>query len=283
MPPSKGLITIAIGKKYIVQAKSLSRSSMLHAPNTIRAVMTDIPEDLKDYYDIVIPYKQEYGNPFALKLKLPLYAPFDKTLYIDADSLILHPIDMYWDFLLDQPFVYEGKVFLRGFWYFDIEKIIKQIDVPWIPIFNSGMFLFEKNKTSESIFAAAYNYHENNGAFDIPAFRDKMLPDEPFLAMALARHNIKPVEKDYGRFSRTLIGAENIHINAVKGIGFFRKNGELVFPLIVHFCGRFGRFLLLREAVRLFFYFNLSLGNLFIGLCSLFRKIIKKEKRGTAP
>jgi hypothetical protein len=280
MHPSKGLITIAIGKKYIAQARSLSRSCMLHAPNTIRAVMTDIPKNLKDYYDIVIPYKQEYGNPFTLKLKLPLYTPFDKTLYIDADSLILHPIDMYWDFLLDQPFVYEGKAFSEGFWYFDIEKITKQIDVPWIPIFNSGMFLFEKNETSESIFAAAYTYHENNGVFDIPVFREKMLPDEPFLAMALAKHNIKPVE-DYGRFSRTLIGAENIHINAVKGIGFFKKKEKVVFPLIVHFCGRFGRFLLFREKIRLFFYFNLSLGNLFFALCSLIRRITKKERKGT--
>jgi hypothetical protein len=275
---SKGLVTIAIGKKYISQAKYLAYSCMLHAPNIIRAVMTDIPDMLENYYDIIIPYKKEYGNPFALKLKLPLYTPFEKTLFVDSDSLALHPVDMYWDFLIDQNFAYEGKIFSEGIWYFDIKKIIDQIKVPWIPKFNSGMFLFEKNDITEDIFAVACDYQENNKLFGIPVFREGMLPDEPFLAMALAKYDIQPVE-EYGRFSRTLINAEKIHINAVKGFGFFLKNGKNFSPLIVHFCGRLGRFLFYWEKKRLFFYFHFSFSFFFKAHHSLIRKILKNKKR----
>jgi hypothetical protein len=278
MFPPKGLITIAIGKKYALQAKYLAYSCMLHAPNIIRAVITDVPDILNSYYDIVIPYNTEDGNPFTIKLKLPLYTPFEKTLYIDADSLVLHPIDMYWDFLADHDFAYQGEIFSEGFWYLDIKKTIEQIHVPWLPKFNSGMFLFKKTETSQRIFAMACDYSENSGAFDIPFFREKMLPDEPFLAMALAKNNIEPVE-EYGRFSRTLIGAENIHINSIRGIACFVKNGTPVSPLIVHFCGRFGRFLFFREKLRLFFYFNHLINCILSSFFLFIRKTLKKGRR----
>jgi hypothetical protein len=277
MPPSKGLITIAIGKKHAIQAKYLAYSCMLHAPNIIRAVITDVPDILKSYYDIIIPYNPDAGNPFAIKLKLPLYTPFDKTIYIDADSLVLHPIDLYWDLLIDQVFVYEGKTLSHGLWYFNIEKTIKQIDVPWVPKFNSGMFLFEKNELSQAIFTMAYNYMENNNAFDIPFFRGKMLPDEPFLAMALAKHAIEPV-KEYGRFSRTLIGAEKIHINVPRGIGYFVKNDRTVFPLVIHFCGQLGKLLFFREKLRLFFYFNNPIDFILTSLLTCLRKKVKSKE-----
>jgi hypothetical protein len=102
-----------------------------------------------------------------------------------------------------------------------------------------------------------------------------MLPDEPFLAIALARLGIEPVE-DHGRFSRTLIGAKNIHVNAVKGFAFFRKDGRAVFPLIVHFCGRFGRFLLFWESLKLRLYCNPPIATFVMGLFSRLRKLLKK-------
>jgi hypothetical protein len=276
MPPDKGLITIAIGKKYALQAKYLAYSCMLHAPNLIRAVITDTPDILDNYYDIIIPYNPEYGDPFATKIKLYLYTPFDKTLFMDADSLVLHPIDMYWDFLSENAFAYEGKALSEGFWYFDIKKTAQQIQVPWIPKFNSGMFLFKKNELSQNIFAMACDYLENNSAFDIPFFRGKMLPDEPFFAMALTKHGIEPVE-EYGRFSRTLIGAEKIHINVIRGIGYFIKNGIPVFPLVIHFCGQLGRFLFFREKLRLFFYYNNLVDFMPSVLLTYIRKKLKNE------
>jgi hypothetical protein len=116
--------------------------------------------------------------------------------------------------------------------------------VSWIPQFNSGMFLFDKSEKATAIFEVAREWMKNQGSLGVPFFRANMLPDEPFFAMALAQHDEKPFE-DHGRFCRAPIGAANIHLDVIKGVSYFRTvYGYYVYPLTVHFCGRFGRFLL---------------------------------------
>jgi hypothetical protein len=277
MTNKKGLITLAIGEKYIRQARYLAYSAILHAPQVLRAVVTDKPELLADFYDMAIPYNPDYGDPFAAKTRLHLYTPFAETLYVDADSLVMHNFGSYWETLKERSFVYEGALLHEGEWYFDIEKIRLQLSLPWIPKFNSGMFLFRNDETTRAVFDTASDYlaRQKKENLDIDFFRETMLPDEPFLAIALARLGIEPVE-DHGRFSRTLIGAKNIRANVVKGFAFFRKNGRAVFPLIVHFCGRFGRFLLFWESLKLYFCFNPPVSMFIMRILSMIRKLLKK-------
>jgi hypothetical protein len=275
---NKGIITIAIGEKYARQAKYLAWSCMLHTPWVTRAVITDRPEFLSPYYDIIISYKKEYGQPFSLKTQLYKYSPFFETAYIDADSLVINNFDYLWRFLEYRSFVYEGKTYTDGIWYFDIAQTIKQMDILWIPKFNSGMILFKKDDIAQSIFDTAYGMMINNKDIPVDFFRGQMLPDEPFLAIALAKKNEIPINsnEEYGRFSHTLIGAEHIRINAVKGFAGFVKNGRPVFPLVVHFCGKFGQIFYIREKLRLFFCFNPPLTTCFAALFSLIRNIRKK-------
>jgi hypothetical protein len=277
MEISKGLITIAIGEKYVRQARYLAYSALLHTPHALRAVVTDKPELLTDLYDIVISHNPDYGDPFATKTRLYLYTPFEETLYVDADSLIIHNFDSYWTCLAGQSFVYEGTLLQEGEWYFDIDKIIRQLSLPWIPKFNSGMFLFRNDETTRAVFDTAFDYLANQKEknLGVDFFRGTMLPDEPFLAIALAQHGIKPAD-DHGRFAKSLIGAKNIHINVIKGFAFFIKNERAVFPLIVHFCGRFGRFLLFWESSKLYFYFTPPFSTFIINVLSLVRRILKK-------
>jgi hypothetical protein len=275
----KGLITIAIGKKYISQAKFLAYSCMLHIPCLIRSVITDKPQLLSAFYDITIPYNPEYGDPFATKTRLHLYTPFQKTLFVDADSLIINDIDAYWDALRERSFAYNGTKINSGFWYLNVSKLINRIGVSWIPEFNSGMFLFNRTEKVKNIFETAYNFLKNFNDEDIGFFRKKMLPDEPFFAMALAQFHEEPY-KDYGRFSRTLIGAKRIHLNTTRGIAWYFKDDRPVFPLVVHFCGRFGRFIYLFEKVRLFFYFSSPIRRILFFLLSGIRNIIKGRNNG---
>jgi hypothetical protein len=277
MAETKGLITIAIGKKYVRQARHLAYSAILHSPHVLRAVVTDRPELLEDFYDMAIPYNPDYGDPFATKTRLYLYSPFEKTLYIDADSLVMHNFDSYWECLNEHSFVYEGTLLNEGEWYVAIAETIRQLSLPWMPKFNSGMFLFRKDEKAKAVFDTAYDYltRQKEKDLSVDFFRGTMLPDEPFLSIALAKHGVKPMD-DYGRFSRTLIGAENIHVNVVKGFAFFIKNGKAVSPLIVHFCGRFGRFLLFRESLKLYFYFTPPVSTLIMNILSAFRKLLKK-------
>jgi hypothetical protein len=265
---NRGLITIAIGEKYAVQAKYLAYSCMIHVPAMIRSVITDKPDMLRSFYDIIIPYNPDYGDPFETKTRLHLYSPFKKTLYLDADSLVMNNIDLYWKFAKTGSFVYFGNKCTEGFWYnLDIKKWINEISVPWLPVFNSGMFLFDNSGISKDIFETAFYFFHHHENLKFPLFRGRMFPDEPFLAIALAKHNIEPVN-DFGRFSRTTIKSKNIHIDVLKGIAFFYKDGKMVSPLVVHFCGRIGKQIYPREKVKLFFYFNTPLNSFLVYLCS---------------
>jgi hypothetical protein len=272
----KGLITIAIGNKYIKQAKYLAYSAMLNAPNIKLAVITDKPEVLARFYDIIVPYNPDYGDPFATKTRLHLYTPFYKTVFVDSDSLIMNNIDSYWETLDQNSLVYEGKLISKGDWYFDVANVIKQLDLPNIPKINSGFLLFKNDETAKSVFDVANDclINQKEKGLNVDFFRGKMLPDEPFLSIAFAKHNIPPFQ-DYGRFSRCLNGISNLHIDVIKRVSFFIFYGRRVNPLIVHFTGRFGQFLLFIESVKLFFYFNPPVRTAFLSVLALIRKIYK--------
>ena len=253
----KGILTVAIGKKYVDQARFLSYSCMLNSAHTLRAVITDSPESLSRFYDIIIPYNKN-DDPFSLKTRLYELTPFDQTLFLDADSLIFHPIEYFWSFLDDQSYVYEGRKITSGEWYFDIGKTCKLIGTEWIPLFNSGMILFSKCDKTKEFFKTAYYYFANHKSegISIPFFRGQNYPDEPMLAMALAKHNMEPIN-DYGRFSHTLIKAKKIHLNIIKKVANFYKDEKTMYPLVVHFCGRRGNLYYLREKIRLWLHFHI--------------------------
>ena len=252
---NNGIITIAIGKKYINQAKYLAKSCIINTPHTLRAVITDLPKKLHPYFDIIIPWNSN-DDPFSLKTRLFELSPFDKTLFLDADSLVFHNIDNYWYFLDESFYVYYGKKLKEGNWYFDINKVCKLINVSWIPIFNSGMILFKKCIESKNIFDTSKLYFFNHLEKDlnIPAFRNNKYPDEPAIAISLAKYNIEPIN-DFGRFSRTLIKAKHIRLNILKRIAYFIKDDNFVYPLVVHFCGRKAAIYYFIEKLRLFLHF----------------------------
>jgi hypothetical protein len=186
-------------------------------------------------------------------------------------------IDSYWETLDEHSFVYQGKLISEGNWYLDIAELVKQIQVPSIPKINSGFFLFKNDETAKSVFDMANDYlvNQKERGLNIDFFRKNMLPDEPFLSIAFAKHGILPFQ-DYGRFSRCLNRTSCIHLNVIKRISFFLAYGQWVHPHIVHFTGRFGRFLLLIESCRLFFFFNPPLSSFFSAIFSMFRKILKR-------
>jgi hypothetical protein len=259
MTASKGIITIAVGEKYAKQARYLAMSCMLHCPWITRAVITDRPELLDNFYDITVLYKKEMGQPFSLKTRLYDLSPFEKTLYIDSDSLVVNNVDVLWDYIKNRTLAYEGAKITGGVWYYDINDAMRRINVPWIPKFNSGMFLFNKDEAAKAIFETAYKLMTGNNELGIEFFRGNMLPDEPYLAAAFALNNIIPIDysEECGRFSRTLIGADHVKINSVKGFASFNKNEKPVFPLIVHFCGGLGGLYYFREKFRLILYYTL--------------------------
>ncbi|GAB6392368.1 MAG: hypothetical protein TREAZ_0686 [Treponematales bacterium] len=273
----KGVITIAIGKKYADNAKYLALSAMLHAPHLHRAVITDCPKIVESYYDFVIPFDGDAMNPFALKTRVYRYTPFEQTLYLDADSLIMQNIDSCWDAFTERHFIYRGFLRTEGVWYFDRAEVIKALGIEWLPAFNSGMFLFDKSAQARAVFDIAFEYMTNHGELGVDFFRGKNLPDEPYFAIAFAKHNILPYEEECERFSRGISDVCYLNLNVIKGVSYIQSNsGKHAFPLIIHFFGRFGAHFYRREKRRLYFYFNPLFSKLLSFLLVSIRNLFKK-------
>lgn len=256
----KGLITIAVGKKYNKYAKYLAYSCILHSPAIIRAIITDNCEYFKGLYDIIIEYKQEMGDPFYVKLNLQHYSPFYETLFIDADAMVYNDLHFMWDYFKDRSIVYNGAKLKEGNWYVkDVSKTLELLDIPWLGQLNSGIFLFKKDETGIKVLNYAAELHTHHEGIEIPFFRGKMLPDEPFLAIAFGKYNVSPIEEkeDFGRLGRSLMNPDSIYLDITKGISRYTRNGHWVFPSVVHFTGStIGDMYYKAERIRLFFYFN---------------------------
>jgi len=259
----KGILTLAVGKKYNNQAKYLAYSCILHSPTLPRAIITDDCEYFKELYDVTIQYTADMGDPFAVKLKLHHFSPFFKTLFLDADTLVYTDLHFMWDFFAEQSIVYQGVCKKEGNWYFkEIADVLKYYNVPWVGKLNSGIFLFRKDETGINVMNYASELRESHGDISnplpaqvtLPNWRGKMLSDEPFLAIAFGKYEQLPIENDFGRMGRSLIGIKNVKLDITKGISKYIKEGKVVFPAVVHFVGGKKTYYF-EERMKLLFYY----------------------------
>jgi hypothetical protein len=250
----KGILTIAIGKKYNRWAKYLAYSCILHSPSLPRAIITDDCKYFNGLYDVIIPYTADMGDPFFVKLKLQHYSPFFETLFLDSDTLVYTDLRFMWDYFGSQSIIYAGTCLKEGTWYFkEIGDILKYYDIPWVGKLNSGVFLFRKDETGINVLNYAAELHEDHGDINIPLLGNKMLPDEPFLAVAFGKYNQLPKD-EFGRHGRSLIKTKNVKINIIRGISKFTKEGKAAFPSVVHFVGGKDTYYIEEKIKLLFFY-----------------------------
>jgi len=232
----KGIITLAIGEKFNRQAIFLAYSCILHSPSIPRAIITDNCDYFSELYDIVIPYSEDMGDPFKVKLRLQHYSPFYETLFLDSDTLVYTDLHFLWDYFGEQSIVYTGSCLTKGEWSFKkVEEAIEYFHVPWVGQLNSGVFLFRKDEMGLKVLNYAEKIHGEHDGIHVPFFRDKMLPDEPFLAVAFGKYNQLPTN-EFGRMGYTMIDAHSVKLDIIHGIAKFIKRGQLVFPAVVHFC-----------------------------------------------
>src|SRR5262245_41894620 len=116
---TRGLITIAIGSStYIRMAKDLALSARKHCASTPRAVITDSSDrEMRELFDVVIPVDASLGDPLFQKLHLDRYAPYDETLFVDCDSLLVGDVGFIWDLCRQKDVGFVGEKQTSGTWY----------------------------------------------------------------------------------------------------------------------------------------------------------------------
>lgn len=238
-----GIVTIAVGKRrYIDMARSLAMSLIVTNPGIPRAVISDAPEsELTDLFDIYIPYDPSYGSGFMQKLNLDLYTPFEKTIFIDADSLSVGSLTDTMALCDPHSFVVFGGKINSGEWYMDVAQICKRFNVPSIPLFNGGVYYFKNDRVVKNIFATARKLRDQYAEIGMENFRG-MLADEPLIAVAMALNRVEAVD-DKGSGMRTPIGMTGpLKVDVLNEVCAFNKDGMIVEPAIMHFAGDFAEY-----------------------------------------
>lgn len=149
---TKGYLTVALGEYYVRLAITLYQSYAIHG-GTLPFAVVCLPKDkpcLTRYFSHVVVV--EDIPSYTVKLNLYEYSPFDKTIFIDADSTLVAPIDNWWEALEQSgyPVTVWGKTvdiakFGSAHMPLVSETSIQHHQPPYYIDFNGGVYYFEKN------------------------------------------------------------------------------------------------------------------------------------------
>ena len=245
----EGLLTIAFGRKQFVRmAKALALSYRRLAPKRPFAVVTDSSNKylLMDYFDKVIVVNPEYGSGVVQKLHADLYSPFNKTLFVDSDCLFYKNPEGVWNIYEGKPFSVRGWRYLTGNseyerrtpypWLTDTADFLAKLGLNRLPLFNSGLFYFDRSDTSRALFSIARSIYASRSTLGFIKFKDAPLADEPVFAAAMERCGIEMLPWDPKNGMETAIDMTNpFGINVLHGRSKFLKRGIVCEPAVIHF------------------------------------------------
>lgn len=99
MDLKRGIITIGTGaQKYIDMSIYLAMSCKLNSPGIPLALITDSKDpSLKKYFDIIIPANPDYPKGIVHKIFISDYSPFEETVFIDGDCMVVRDISNMFD------------------------------------------------------------------------------------------------------------------------------------------------------------------------------------------
>lgn len=126
-------------------------------------------------------------QPALAKINIDKYSSYDKTLYIDADSLVLQDLQPLFDKLNGREFA--GNVIDGYTQWTDAETFKEFFSVDWGQTINSSWFYFE----DYNVFETATEYYKKG--FDQSKIMPKWgasFPDELFFNASLVKLGINP-------------------------------------------------------------------------------------------
>lgn len=131
------------------------------------------------------------------KIRLDEVSPFDETLYVDADCLLVKgDIDRHWRQMAANYFSMTGEKRQSGHWNnLDIAKVRQAFSIPHIIQMNSGVFYFRKGEETTRFFARLRELYRDHRDLlsNIHQSRAGQYADEPFFGVAMSEFRIDPL------------------------------------------------------------------------------------------
>lgn len=240
----RGVITLAYGhQRFIDQARSLAHSLQLHAPQLPRTLITDSSDpEIGQLFTDVISFRPEYGSGVRQKLYLDCYSPYDKTLFIDSDCLVLGNLESFWSAFDGQYFGVPGYKYLNkgdSDPYLDVGHVLEHLGLTEIPKFNGGTYYFTRSSEAAEFFVTARGILEDWHKLRLREFRRDGPGDESVYAIAMATRHLRLTSMGAGGMWTPVNCRGPLLLNALKGTCSFEKEGMHLSPEVVHFPGEY--------------------------------------------
>ncbi|MGB6037916.1 MAG: hypothetical protein WBG42_16695, partial [Cryomorphaceae bacterium] len=239
-----GIFTLAKGsQRFIDLAKNLAHSLDIWDPGIPRAVATDSNDpELHQLFDFIIPADFESPSGFSQKLYMYDYSPFEQTLFIDADSLVVAPLKELIKRMRVSSVSAQGFKRKKGNWAgVDISDAISKLPAEYLIIHNGGIYYFEKGKEAKRVFKDAKGVLERYEELGFYQLRGK-IAHEPLMSSAMSMNQMNTYNDQEGMGMRTFVDINSaLDISVILGYCRFREKGDpenkVISPCIVHFSG----------------------------------------------
>ena len=160
---SKGMLVLAQHNElvnYPEQAVALAMSLKVTNPNTKISIVTNdtIPKEFQKLFDKIIPIPfgdSAKTSEWKIENRWKLYhaSPYDKTIVMDTDMLVLQNIDTWWKFLENYKIFYTSKVYTYRGNIADTSYYRKTFLANKLPNLFSGIHYFEKSDEAQEFYA----------------------------------------------------------------------------------------------------------------------------------
>lgn len=195
---TKGFITIATGKEeYYILAHNLLRSYRHFCDQPLPfAILADRKNTYTAEFDDCIIFPDGASNSYLDKLRLAEFAPYDVTIFIDADCLAYGDLNILFEhFKAADDFSCFGRVLPlddKTGWFEHENLGSLQQQVSYVVGLHGGIYYMRRGDMVQKVFEDArhfipdYASFKFKGKFDTPG-------DEPLVALSMAVNNSHPI------------------------------------------------------------------------------------------
>ena len=196
----RGFVTVATGSdEYYQLAVNLYISYKKNGGKYPFVLICDRENEYSRIFDRVVLVNEFRKS--TIDKPLMYHSPYDESIFLDADILILRSIDDLWDVFRNWDDVgifgctYPVDSQRGWFTYEGCGEYKPQIK--FMIDMNGGIVYFRKTNRASSIFNKALYLTEHYSEFDFKRFKEPA--DEPVMALSMALHSCKPLDYQYNQ------------------------------------------------------------------------------------
>ncbi|MCH5296594.1 MAG: hypothetical protein J1E85_02875 [Ruminococcus sp.] len=201
MSESRGFVTVATGsEKYYKLAYNLCLSYKQRGKGEYPfALICDKETEYSSIFDEVIIVQDKDVRKSTIDKLLMRYSPYEKSIFIETDILILDSIDDLWNTFENEDDVsaFGCKLPLdsqKGWFTYEGSGKYKS-QIHYLISMNGGIYCFKKSKRASRVFDKAIELIDEYSTFDFKYFNQPT--DEPLMAMSMVLNECAPCDVAY--------------------------------------------------------------------------------------